>query len=93
MFGFLNDTQQKNTNGIGLGLMISNKLVIEFGGQFDVISKLGKGSSFIFTIKLESNIDTALIGQHEEDSKSWAFKWRPKGNEGRKIHYAKFRKL
>ena len=27
MFGFINDRKQKNTSGIGLGLMISQRLV------------------------------------------------------------------
>ena len=52
LFGFLNETEKQNTNGIGLGLMISNKLVAEFGGQFTVESDIGKGAEFIFTIKL-----------------------------------------
>ena len=55
LFGFLNDTEKKNTNGIGLGLMISNKLVSEFGGKFTVNSDIGKGSEFMFTIKLVDN--------------------------------------
>ena len=52
LFGFLNETEKQNTNGIGLGLMISNKLVAEFGGKFSIESDLGKGAEFIFTIKL-----------------------------------------
>ena len=41
LFGFLNETEKQNTNGIGLGLMISNKLVREFGGEFTVNSDIG----------------------------------------------------
>jgi signal transduction histidine kinase len=52
LFGFLNETEKQNTNGIGLGLMISHKLVTEFGGKFLVVSEEGKGAEFIFTIKL-----------------------------------------
>jgi signal transduction histidine kinase len=52
LFGFLNETEKQNTNGIGLGLMISNKLVAEFGGKFSIDSDLGKGADFTFTIKL-----------------------------------------
>ena len=55
LFGFLNDTEKQNTNGIGLGLMISNKLVSEFGGKFTVNSDIGQGSEFSFTIKLVEN--------------------------------------
>ena len=46
LFGFLNETEEKNTNGIGLGLMISNKLVKEFGGKFTIDSEVGQGSEF-----------------------------------------------
>ena len=46
LFGFLNETEEKNTNGIGLGLMISNKLVKEFGGKFTIDSEVGRGSEF-----------------------------------------------
>jgi signal transduction histidine kinase len=35
--------------------MISNKLVSEFGGKFTVNSDIGKGSEFMFTIKLVDN--------------------------------------
>ena len=52
LFGFLIETEKQNTNGIGLGLMISNKLVREFGGEFTVNSDIGQGSEFAFTIKL-----------------------------------------
>ena len=55
LFGFLNETEKQNTNGIGLGLMISNKLVREFGGEFTVNSDIGQGSEFAFTIKLAEN--------------------------------------
>ena len=54
LFGFIEETEQKNTSGIGLGLMISDKLVHEFGGKFDLNSKEGAGSTFSFTIKLET---------------------------------------
>jgi signal transduction histidine kinase len=55
LFGFLNETEKQNTNGIGLGLMISNKLVNEFGGKFTIDSDIGKGAEFIFTINLSQN--------------------------------------
>ena len=54
LFGFLNETEKQNTNGIGLGLMISNKLVAEYGGKFTINSDLGQGAEFIFTIKLSA---------------------------------------
>ena len=89
MFGFLNDSAQVNKKGIGLGLMISNKLVVEFGGKINVHSKLGKGSKFTFTIKLEDTIKTE---QHEigfKNQTKFVFKWVPEGNMNKKIKYTK----
>lgn len=54
LFGFINDRGGRNTSGIGLGLMISHKLVREFGGQFHVNSIPNQGSIFKFTIQLNN---------------------------------------
>ena len=58
LFGFVRDTNAANTNGIGLGLMISKHLVEEYEGQIWVESEEGIGSKFLFKLKLipdESN--------------------------------------
>ena len=52
LFGFLSKTEEKNTNGIGLGLLISEKIVIEFGGKILLDSEVGHGAKFTFSIVL-----------------------------------------
>jgi len=44
-----------NTNGIGLGLVISENIVKQFGGCINVDSTFGKGSTFTFTIDIETD--------------------------------------
>ena len=53
LFGFVQDNQQLNVNGIGLGLMISQQIVEKFGGNVNFESEEGKGSTFSFTFQLE----------------------------------------
>jgi two-component system, sensor histidine kinase ChiS len=49
MFGFLEDSSERNSHGIGLGLAISQQIVMEFGGgKIDLISEIGEGSTFTF---------------------------------------------
>jgi len=58
LFGFVQSTQHFNKNGIGLGLVISEKIVSKFGGKMDFKSvpfpEANHGSTFSFTIKLET---------------------------------------
>jgi signal transduction histidine kinase len=42
-----------NTNGIGLGLMISKLIVNKFKGTINFLSEPGVGSTFMFTFRLE----------------------------------------
>ena len=41
-----------NSSGIGLGLMISKKIVQAFGGEIGFESKVGIGSKFMFSFLL-----------------------------------------
>ena len=51
MFGSIKDQKKKiNTNGIGLGLVISKLIVAKFGGIIDFFSKYKEGSTFFYTI-------------------------------------------
>ena len=53
LFGFLQSTKELNSQGIGLGLHISKKICLEFGGDINFESKWGEGTSFTFVIALE----------------------------------------
>ena len=55
LFGFVQDDQNLNVNGIGLGLMISQLIVKKFDGNVTFDSQEGEGSTFCFTFKLETN--------------------------------------
>jgi len=44
-----------NQHGIGLGLVIAEKIVKNFKGKMTVESKLGVGSIFSFTFMLVNN--------------------------------------
>lgn len=52
LFGTLKNTNQMNTQGIGLGLVISENIVKAFGGAIGVKSKYGKGTRFAFSMIL-----------------------------------------
>ena len=54
MFGSIKDEKKKiNTNGIGLGLVISKLIAQKFGGDVDFYSKYLRGSTFFYTMQLE----------------------------------------
>ena len=44
----------KRYGGTGLGLAISRQIVEQFGGNLEVTSTLGKGSTFVFTCKFNN---------------------------------------
>jgi len=43
-----------NTNGIGLGLVISDQIVSQFEGSISFKSEFGVGSTFTYTFKLHT---------------------------------------
>ena len=57
MFGFLNSTQQMNTQGIGLGLYICKQIVEEFDGKIYVKSVPQVGSAFTFSMMMPKHED------------------------------------
>jgi len=58
LFGFIKSTSEYNKNGIGLGLVIAEKIVSKFDGTIDFKSipypENNHGTTFVFTIKLET---------------------------------------
>ncbi|MFY8350489.1 response regulator [Pseudoalteromonas sp. SSM20] len=57
-FEQIQDTITRTKEGAGLGLAISAALVKLFGGEINVQSQLGEGSTFSFSIHLGEHIDT-----------------------------------
>ena len=69
-----------NTNGIGLGLVISEHIVNMFDGLIDFDSTPEIGSTFIFTIKLSSieqisNVEHIAISKYQLNSSKLVFEW------------------
>lgn len=55
LFGKVTNTRGMNTQGIGLGLVISENIVKCFNGMIGVRSKFGQGSHFAFSILLDKS--------------------------------------
>ena len=93
------DEEQINQNGIGLGLMISDKLVKQFGGKINVESVPDKGSVFTFMFKFSdiSEVNTLCDNEENEEvhinSKKLDFRWKPNYGNLKKFKYTKVRSL
>jgi K+-sensing histidine kinase KdpD len=57
LFGTLQNTRQMNTQGIGLGLVISENIVKAFNGVIGVKSKYNHGTKFAFSIVIGKDDD------------------------------------
>lgn len=69
MFGSVKSNQEIQTNGIGLGLVISKLIVNEFDGVIDFFSKYKKGSTFFFIINLDqenliSRVESSIMDEN-----------------------------
>ena len=65
LFGFVKDSKQMNTKGIGLGLMISELIVKQFNGWIEFQSEKNEGSTFTFNFKLEDEEENFNLAQRD----------------------------
>lgn len=56
LFGFLDNSKELNTKGVGLGLHISQQITEEFGGKILLDSDQGEGAIFTFLIDLDEKV-------------------------------------
>ena len=56
LFGFVKNSQQLNKNGIGLGLVILDKITNQFGSKITFQSTPNEGSVFTFQFQLEQQM-------------------------------------
>lgn len=56
LFGYLDQTKELNTKGIGLGLHICRKIICKFGGEIICQSQWQKGTTFTFLLPLSEPV-------------------------------------
>ena len=81
-FGYIDDGKSMNTQGIGLGLNISQRICNILGGAIKVESIYGEGTLFTFAIKLSK---TKTLKTQKE--LQLHFVWKPKENRRHQVRY------
>jgi len=66
LFGKLDDKKNMNSNGVGLGLTICQKLSQQLGGVINFASEYGIGTRFWFTVPCEKNDPLKAIKEVSE---------------------------
>ena len=93
LFGFVQDSKQMNTKGIGLGLVISEQIVTQFSGSMSFESELDVGSTFTYRFKLDDEDIPQLEQENGEKEKfhincnKFEFKWQPEGKDPKPLRY------
>ena len=59
LFGCLKSTRSMNTQGIGLGLVITKMITEEFGGSTKMFSVYNEGAIFQSSFEIKSGMDLA----------------------------------
>jgi len=62
-FGKLQETEQTNKSGVGLGLSICREIIHAHGGEVDIKSEEGKGTDFIIKLETQCRVDQARLDQ------------------------------
>jgi len=75
-----------NSNGIGLGLVISENIIKQFGGCIKFSSVFGEGTTMTFTVDLKSELSNSssmsMISNSDSEEMKFnedrlVFKWKP----------------
>ena len=85
LFGFVQSTEDVNTRGIGLGLVISKKIVERFDGDIGFKSKWLKGSTFGFRIQLDSTLENTTVNTGKKNDNSFGDLYSATDREGQDI--------
>ena len=68
LFGKIKRTEKDNTDGIGMGLKICQKILSHNGGVIDAFSEgANLGSTFMFTMPMTLPDDDGMIVEEEKD--------------------------
>jgi signal transduction histidine kinase len=67
LFGMLDTTKNINPNGCGIGLTVSKKYVNWLGGELNVESELGKGTTMVFVLPDEAQPSNSIVEELKEN--------------------------